>query len=284
MKLFFKKQNNIIEKKLQEDNELKQISKNLASKLNKKEDELLLNSSDGFRLKKELKNYFEENTEKNTKYGYTNDWILSLRENNNINNKNIDLSISKNNFKKTNNDNDKDNDKDKEKDQEKFNNDKKDKDKNLAINSPNSTMKYFSPNINNKVNNNNIFANTSARFFPTTTSDTKLMKVFKNNYNDMFVSIKDPKKSLYCSNGFEKNRNNNNMIFEMEKIRKPNTQQYKYIQNFIVTKSVKDKIKEMKLGNLYGNEKDINNIGDLNVIFIFFKYIKIYYRLKAKIY
>ena len=32
-------------------------------------------------VKKELKNAFDKTTDKNTKYGYCNDWIFTLREN-----------------------------------------------------------------------------------------------------------------------------------------------------------------------------------------------------------
>ena len=157
MKNLFKKQNNIIDRKIKEENNIKKISKSLALKINKKEDELLYNSSDGFRLKKELQSAFEENTEKNTKFGYTNDWVISLRENNSNNNTKLPMSIIGSNKNKTNK-------------TEKF------------LGSPNTT-KYNSTNNNFTGNtNNNNFTTTGNSFYPSMSTETRFMKINTSDF------------------------------------------------------------------------------------------------------
>ena len=77
------KQEKILNQKFKSDNYLNTLSKFLSNKTKKKEDELLINRSDGFRIQKEMKMIFEDNSLRNTKYGFSNDWVFSLRNSSN---------------------------------------------------------------------------------------------------------------------------------------------------------------------------------------------------------
>jgi hypothetical protein len=236
MKILFNKQNNIMEKKAKAEQSIKTVSKSLALKVNKNEDELLFNSTDGFRLKKEIQNAFEQADQKGSKYGFCNDWIFTLRE-----------SINK--FKKAEN----------KKRRMLYDDDKNKKDRNKKENkvtfSPLETRNsnLFSP-LQTTRNQNQGLLTTSSYFNPMNT-ETRFIQVNPLNNGVIYVSLNDPLKKKASSNM-------ENNIFKSDKIRKPEINQSKYLKNYINCKPVKEKLKEINYLN-----SDIDNIGNLIVIF-----------------
>ena len=233
MKGFFRKQTIIMDKKEQAETKIKNISKSLALRVNKKEEDLLFNTTDGFRLKKELQSAFEETTVKNTRYGFCNDWMFSLRENQNKFKKQI--------IKQTENYQDKTR-------QEKL---KKDNKFDLSPITTNENIMPLQTSGNER-------QTTTSSFYPTVQTETKYMKVSQTHNSVMYVSLVDARKKL-ISSGCESNG------FDMEKVRKPSINQSKYLKKFTDCKPVKDKLKQMKFIN-----EDMNNIGDLKVNKYFF--------------
>jgi hypothetical protein len=235
IKNLFNKQNNIMEKKDKAEQNIKKISKNLALKVNKNEDELLFNSTDGFRLKKEIQSAFEQADQKGSKFGYLNDWAFTLRE-----------SINK--YKKEEN----------KKRRIAFEDDKNKKDKNK-----NENKLSFSPL---ETKNSNLFTPlkitksqgllTTNSFFNPMNTETRFIQVNPLNNGVIFVSLNDPLKKKASAN-IENN------IYKADKIRKPEINQNKYLKNFINCNPVKEKLKEINYLN-----SDMNNIGNLIVIFL----------------
>ncbi len=98
MKEFLIKQEKALENKEAADNKLSNLAKFIVKKTEKKEKELLMNKTDGFRLKNQcIQRIQSSNPLKTCKYGVYNDWRLNLRkdevrqlEKNNMNDNYID--------------------------------------------------------------------------------------------------------------------------------------------------------------------------------------------------
>ena len=90
------------------------------------------------------------------------------------------------------------------------------------------------------------------------TTETRFMQVNQANHNIMYVSVNDPNKK----NNTSQSKKNN--VVEIDKIRKPDINQNKYLKNFIDCKPVKDKLKEINFMN-----DDADNIGNLKVNYLF---------------
>lgn len=88
MKGILEKQEKILEKKAKKENEGNNLAKFIAKKSQKNERELLMNRTDGFRIKNQCNNKILLNEpERPYEYGVYNNWIYSLRKNEGIENK-----------------------------------------------------------------------------------------------------------------------------------------------------------------------------------------------------
>jgi len=218
-------QRNIIEKKTNN------IAKYISLKTKKEEKQLLMNRTDGFRLKNEIKSKLDEQSSRNTKYGFNNDWIFSLR-------KTPEWSTFNNSIN-----------------QEKIRNSPKTSYSNRdAINTINvKDSNQVNGQIQSNLNGNNFYQN---NFNNINDCKFRLMRYHTSFDNDMWVTIKE-------NQNFPNVNSNLNYV---DQIRKPFSDPIGDLNNFTRCRSV-----ERKFQNLNIKKEDFNKINNMKVnkFFIF---------------
>ncbi len=188
--------------------EISYLSKYLSAKTQKPEEKLLMNRTEGFRLKNEIKTTIDLKDSKQTKYGFQNDWVISLRKtpeinllyrhekrNTNTTNSYANMNTYFNPLKTLTNDN----------------------------HSP--TQSNFNNSGNNFFKNN--FSNHNDNMF-------NYVKCHKSYDNEIRATIKD---------NMDKDDSNNNYC----QIRKPNTNPISMLDNFTQCQSVEKKLLNLRI-------------------------------------
>jgi len=273
VKLILKKQEKILEKKEKMEKTLSNISKHLSFKTNKSENQLLMNSTDGFRVKKEIRSALDQSAEKNTKYGLANDWMFSLRKTPQLNIREVIYSNEMRNFSPRNN---------------------------IAFNNKKAHINFnFNSNNGSSNNNDNKNVNTNNLLNSISTLDNKNNKVFSltgqirtnlasnngsmrtstennffssknkssNHYTNNFSNTNDCKYRIMKYNNTydndmwvtvnEKQDNNNHFAY---KVRKPFSDPVPYLDNFIRCFSIEKKMEILKI-----KKEDLNKINNMKV-------------------
>jgi len=240
VKNILQKQEKVLEKKFDTEKKIDNISRFISLKTQKPENMLLMNKTDGFRVKKEIRSTFEEGSLKNTKYGFYNDWIFSLRKASEGNPKNSFTNIDK--FNEIN--------------QNTITNNKEFS-KYIQTTEPTRllTSQFNLTTCANKCSkSNNIWYSNEKKY--------NFMKFHKTDSNDIWATIQDK----------DDIRNINTASYNYEQIRKPYSDSIRILDNFTKCISVDKKFKNLNL-----KKEDLNKINDMKVnilIFLFCNFLK----------
>ncbi len=244
VKNILKKQEKALKKKLNTENKINHISKNISLRTQKDENQLLMNITDGFRLKNEIHATIEQGNLKSTKFGFNNDWIFSLRKSSFYidNNKRKKLNISEINQ----------NSSPKTADIYKVNY------KNLPlVNKIGNINNQFNFSSKSQISNNQMILDSNQGFFFKNSfnkfKENKFCYLKYNNLNnnEMYVTVKEQENQL---------RNTYSTPYFIDQVRKPDSDPVGTLKNFTRCSTV-----ERKFENLNINKEDFNKINSLKV-------------------
>lgn len=241
-------QENILNKKELSELRSNNLAKFLTRKTNVKENQLLMNKSGSYRLKNELKATLDESSEKNTRYGFINDWILSLRTHpscrkmdysNNTTDSSFPNMSQNNNFSKFS----------------------------TGHNIKNNNFSEIGTNKFNKTSSTgfSVYSQYSTSSYFESKKDEKFCFINYHNYqnNDMWVTIKESKKANNPTNL------TSTLPFCAEQVRKPGSNPIKTLNNFTKCFSIDKQLKHLNV-----KKENLNKIENLKVKYF---YLKIYY-------
>lgn len=227
VKSILQKQENLLNKRTKCEKEISNLSKYLSFKTQKPENKLLMNRTEGFRLKNEIKTKINEKDSKQTKYGFQNDWAISLRKSPGKN----PLYGSENRYIRTTNE---------------FKADS------VLINDFNP-LKTVGVDFSSTQSNFNKSGNNFFKYNFKNSSDNKFnyLKYHKSHDNDMWVTIKEDVDPDDCIK---------NKFLNFDQVRKPNTDPISILDNFTRCQSVEKKFQNLKI-----KKEDFSRINNMKV-------------------